>query len=99
MRWPGKIKPETWFNGIMSHQDLLLTLLALAGDPDGSEKLLNGYKVGDKTFKVHIDGFNMLPYLTGEVQQSPRDHYFYGSDDGGIMDPRPVIRTETFPGR
>jgi len=85
MRWPAKIKPGTWFNGIMSHQDMLPTLLALAGDPDVSQKLLNGYKVGDKTFKVHIDGFNMLPYLTGQVKQSPRDYYFYVSDDGGIM--------------
>ena len=85
LRGPGKIKPGTWFNGIMSHQDMLPTLLAIAGDPDVSEKLLNGYKVGDKTFKVHIDGFNMLPYLTGEVKKSPRDYYFYVSDDGGIM--------------
>jgi arylsulfatase A-like enzyme len=85
MRWPGKIKPGTWFNGIMSHQDMLPTLLALAGDPNVSEKLLHGYKVGDKTFKVHIDGFNQLPYLTGAVKQSPRDYYFYVSDDGGIM--------------
>jgi arylsulfatase len=85
MRWPGKIKAGTVLNGIVSHQDMLPTLLAAAGDPDVSEKCLEGYKVGDKTFKVHIDGINMLPYLTGEVKESPRDYFFYVSDDGGIM--------------
>jgi arylsulfatase A-like enzyme len=85
MRWPGKIEAGTVFNGVVSHQDMLPTLLAIAGDPDVSEKLLNGYKVGDKTFRVHIDGFNMVPYLTGESKESPRDYFFYVSDDGGIM--------------
>ena len=73
IRWPGKIKPGTVLNGIVSHQDMLPTLLAIAGDPDINKKLLNGYKVGDKTFKVHIDGFNMVPYLTGQVKESPRN--------------------------
>jgi arylsulfatase A-like enzyme len=85
MRWPGKIKPGTVFNDIVSHQDMLPTLLAAAGDPDVSKKLLTGYKAGDKTFKVHIDGFNMVPYLTGEAKKSPREAFFYVSDDGGIM--------------
>lgn len=84
-RWPGKIKAGSVLNGIMSHQDMLPTLLAAAGDPDIKEKLLKGYKVGNKTFRVHIDGVNMLPYLTGQVKQSPRDNFFYVSDDGGIM--------------
>ena len=53
--------------------------------PDINEKLLDGYTVGDKTFKVHIDGFNMLPYLTGEVKESPRHAVFYISDDGDLM--------------
>jgi arylsulfatase len=64
---------------------MLPTLLAAAGDPDIKDKLLKGYKAGDKTFKVCIDGFNVLPYLTGEVKESPRDYFFYVSDDGGIM--------------
>jgi arylsulfatase len=64
---------------------MLPTLLAAAGDPDISKKLLTGYKVGDKTFKVHIDGINVLPYLTGEVKESPRTNFFYISDDGGVM--------------
>jgi len=85
VRWPGKIKPGTVLNGIVSHQDWLPTLLAAAGDPDISQKLLDGYQIGDKTFKVHIDGLNMLPYLTGEVKESPRENFVYISDDGEIM--------------
>jgi arylsulfatase len=64
---------------------MLPTLLAAAGDPDVSKKLLNGYKIGDKTYKVHIDGINMVPYLTGQVKESPRQAFFYISDDGDIM--------------
>jgi arylsulfatase len=85
IRWPGKIQPGSVLNGIGSHQDMLPTLLAAAGDPDISKKLLNGHQVGSKTFKVHIDGLNLLPYLTGEVQESPRTAFFYVSDDGGVM--------------
>ncbi len=64
---------------------MLPTLLAAAGDPDVSQKLLNGYKAGDKTFRVHIDGINLLPWLTGQTKESPRESFFYVSDDGGIM--------------
>ena len=85
VRWPGKFKAGTVINGIVSHQDWLPTLLAAAGEPGIKEKLLKGQKAGDKTFKVHIDGFNMLPYLTGEVKESPRNSFFYISDDGDIM--------------
>jgi len=85
IRWPGKIQPGTVLNGIVSHQDMLPTLLAIAGDPDVNDKLLKGYKVGDKTFKVHIDGYNMVPYLTGQVEESPRKFFFYMSDDGEVM--------------
>jgi arylsulfatase len=85
IRWPGKIKAGSVLNGIVSHQDMLPTLLAAAGDPDVSKKLLTGYKVGNKTFRVHIDGVNVLPYITGEVKESPRKSFFYVSDDGGVM--------------
>ena len=85
IRWPGKIKPGSVLNGIVSHIDMLPTLLALAGDTDVKEKLLNGYKVGEKTFKVHLDGYNLIPYLTGEVKESPRESVFYFSDDGDVM--------------
>jgi arylsulfatase A-like enzyme len=85
IRWPGKIQPGTVLNGIVSHQDMLPTFLAIAGDPDVNQKLLKGYKVGDKTFNVHIDGLNMVPYLTGQEKESPRKFFFYMSDDGEVM--------------
>ncbi len=85
IRWPGTIKPGTVINGIVSHQDWLPTFLAAAGEPDIKEKLLDGHTIGDKTFKVHIDGFNMGPYLRGDVKDSPRQSFFYISDDGDIM--------------
>ncbi len=85
VRWPGKIEAGLVLNGIVTHQDWLATLLAAAGEPDIKEKLLNGHQAGDKTFKVHIDGFNMLPYLMGDVEESPRLSFFYISDDGDIL--------------
>jgi len=85
LRWPGKIKAGSVLNGVMCHQDMLPTLLAAAGEPDISKKLLTGHKAGSKTFRVHIDGVNLLPYLTGQAKESPRTSFFYVSDDGGIM--------------
>jgi arylsulfatase len=85
VRWPGKFKAGTVLNGIVTHQDWLATFLAAAGERDIKEKLLKGHKIGKKTYKVHIDGFNMLPYLTGEVKESPRNFHFYISDDGEIL--------------
>ena len=85
VRWPGKIKAGSIVNGIVSLQDMLPTLLAAAGEPDVKEKLLNGHQAGDKSFRVHLDGYNMLPYLTGEVAESPRNFFFYISDDGDIL--------------
>jgi arylsulfatase len=85
IRWPGAIPAGSVLNGLVSHQDMLPTLLAAAGDPDIVTKLLEGHQAGDKTFKVHIDGYNMLPYLMGEVKESPRPFFFYISDDGEIM--------------
>jgi arylsulfatase A-like enzyme len=84
-RWPGKIKAGSVLNGIGSHIDMFPTLLAIAGDPNVTEKLVKGYKVGDRTFKVHLDGFNMVPYLTGEAAESPRKALFYFSDDGDVL--------------
>jgi arylsulfatase A-like enzyme len=85
VRWPAKIKAGTVFNDVASHQDWLPTLLAAAGDQDIAAKLLQGHKVGDRTYKVHIDGYNLLPYLTGAAKQSPRNFFFYISDDGDIL--------------
>ncbi len=85
VRWPGTIKRGTVLNGIVTHQEWLPTLLAAAGVPDIKEKLLGGYQAGDRTFKVHLDGFNLLPYLSGQVKDSPRESFFYISDDGEIL--------------
>jgi arylsulfatase A-like enzyme len=85
VRWPGKIKAGTVLNDIVTHQDWLPTLLAVAGEPAIKEKLLDGHKASGKTFKVHIDGYNMLPYLSGEMKESPRNFFFYFSDDGDIL--------------
>jgi arylsulfatase len=85
IRWPGVIKPGTVSNEIFSHQDMLPTLVAAAGEPDIVEKCKKGYKVGDKTFKVHLDGFNLLPHFKGEVKESPRPAFMYWSDEGDLM--------------
>jgi arylsulfatase A-like enzyme len=84
VRWPGKIKAGSVSNEIVSHMDWLPTLLAMAGEPDIKEKLKSGYEAGDKTFKIHLDGYNLLPYLTGQEKKSPRLEYFYFSDDGDL---------------
>ena len=68
-------------NEIVSHLDLLPTILAMAGDTEVKEKLLKGYKVGDMTYKVHLDGYNLVPYLTGQVEKCPRESFFYCNDD------------------
>jgi len=83
--WPGHIKPGTYSNDIISHLDMLPTLLAAAGVPDITEKLLNGYTVGSKTFKVHLDGYNMLPLLTGQTTKDPRESFFYINDDAQLV--------------
>lgn len=84
VRWPGHIPAGVVSNEIVSGQDWLPTLLAAAGEPDIKEKLLKGYKAGRQTFKVHLDGYNLLPYLTGQEDSSPRDEIFYFTDDGDL---------------
>ena len=81
VKWPGKIKPGTVSNDIISHLDWLPTLLAMAGDANVTEKLLKGYQVGDTSYKVHLDGFNLLPYLTGKTDDCPRESFLYCNDD------------------
>ncbi len=85
VRWPGVIEPGTVSNDIVSLHDWLPTFLAAAGEPDIVEKLKKGHQAGDKTFKVHIDGYNLLPYLTGDEEKSPRPGFFYFSDDGDLV--------------
>jgi arylsulfatase len=85
IRWPGVLKPGTISNDMFSHTDMLPTLVAAAGEPNIVDKLKKGYKAGNKTFKVHIDGYNLLPFLKGEVKENPRKGFFYWSDDGELM--------------
>lgn len=85
IRWPGVVEPGSVSNDIVSHMDWLPTFLAAAGDSDVKEKLLDGYEAGDKTFKVHLDGDNLIPYLSGEADKSPRESFFYFSDDGDLL--------------
>jgi arylsulfatase len=88
VRWPGHIAPGSVSNEIVSHMDWLPTILAAAGDPDITKKLLTGYQVDSprkKTFKVHLDGYNMVPMLEGKVKASPRQEFFYFSDDGDLL--------------
>jgi arylsulfatase len=80
-RWPGKIKPGQVSNDIIAHLDMLPTLLAIAGDTQVKDKLLNGYNVGDMTYKVHLDGSDLAPYLSGQASKSPRESFFYINDD------------------
>jgi arylsulfatase A-like enzyme len=83
IRWPGVIKPGTIINNIGAHEDMLETLMAAAGDPHVKEDLLKGKQYGDKTFKVHLDGYNLLPAFKGESQW-PRKEFLYWTDDGSV---------------
>jgi arylsulfatase len=85
IRWPGRIPAGVVSNEIIQHHDWLPTLLAAAGEPDIVDKLKSGHTVGDKVFRVHIDGYNLLPYLTGDVDRSPRQGLIYFSDDGDVL--------------
>ena len=85
VRWPGRIEAGTVSNEIVSHLDWLPTFLAAAGEPEIKEKLLAGHRAGEKTFRVHLDGYDLLPYLTGETGESPRNEFFYFSDDGDLV--------------
>jgi arylsulfatase A-like enzyme len=84
-RWPARIAAGSVSNAVISHMDWLPTLLAAAGEPDVKEKLLESHEAAGKTFKVHLDGFNFLPHLTGEEANGPRVSFFYFSDDGDLI--------------
>jgi arylsulfatase A-like enzyme len=85
IRWPGHIKPGSVSNDIVSGLDWFPTLLAAAGDPDVKDQLLKGYDAEGTTFKVHLDGYNQLPYLTSEQAKSARNGFFYFNDDGQLV--------------
>lgn len=84
VRWPGKIEANSVSNEIISHQDWVPTLMAAVGEADIKQKLMNGHKLGNKSFKVHLDGFNQLPHITGEAAQGARKTLFYFTDDGNL---------------
>ena len=88
IKWPGVIEPGTIHNEIFSHEDMLPTFLAAAGEPDVKEKLMKGHKALNRDYKVHLDGYNMMPYLKGDVEESPRKEFFYWTDDGGLANLR-----------
>jgi arylsulfatase A-like enzyme len=85
IRWPGVIKPGQVINDICAHEDLIPTFAAAAGETDLVNRVKQGYKIGDKTFKVHLDGYNLIPFLRGDVKESPRKEFIYWSDDGDLM--------------
>lgn len=85
MRWPGVIEPGRVINDICSLQDFIPTFAAANGEPDLVEKVKKGYQIGDELFKVHLDGVNLMPFLSGKEEKSPREGFIYWSDDGECM--------------
>jgi arylsulfatase len=84
VRWPGVVKPGTVYNDIISLLDWFPTLCAAAGVPDIKEKMAQGFEAGGKNFKVHLDGYNFLPYFEGKEKAGPRDAIYY-FDQGGNL--------------
>ena len=84
-RWPGKIKSGQVSTEMVAHHDLLPTLVAMAGDANIKDKLLKGHKVGDMTYKVHLDGFNLVPHLTGQADKTGRESFLYVNDDQQLV--------------
>jgi arylsulfatase len=85
MRWPGVIEPGRVINDIGSLQDFIPTFAAANGEPDLVEKVKKGYEIDGKKYKVHLDGYNLVPFLKGEEKESPREGFLYWSDDGDLM--------------
>jgi arylsulfatase A-like enzyme len=85
MRWPGTIQPGTIYNEMFSHYDLIPTFAAAGGDSDLVAKCLRGSQIGNKTFKVHLDGHNLIPFFKGEANESPRKEFLYWNDDGELV--------------
>jgi arylsulfatase len=85
VRWPGRVKPGSISNDVVSGLDWMPTLLAAAGNPIVKEQLLKGVDAAGKKFKVHLDGYDQLPYLTGQQPRSARREFFYFNDDGDLV--------------
>jgi arylsulfatase len=84
VRWPGQIPAGGVLNGIVSHNDWFVTLLASTGEAEIADKLKGGYTLNGIEYKVHLDGFNQLDHLRGVSEVSPRQYFFYASDDGDL---------------
>ena len=85
IRWTGRILPGSISNELISGLDWLPTLMAAVGEPEIKDKLLRGYQAGSKTYKVHLDGYNQLPYLTGQQERGARKEFVYFNDDGDLV--------------
>ena len=85
IRWPGVIKPGSIINDICAHEDFIPTFAAAAGETGLVEKVRAGASLNGKTFKVHLDGENLMPFLKGDAKESPRKEFVYWSDDGDLM--------------
>ena len=85
IRWPAVIKPGTLVNDVCAHEDFIPTFAAAAGETGLIDKILAGHTLNGKSFKVHLDGYNLMPFLKGEVTMSPREEFLYWSDDGDLM--------------
>nr|WP_237065883.1 arylsulfatase [Microbulbifer guangxiensis] len=85
VRWPGKFPAGKTLNGIVSHEDWLPTLAAAAGNPEIKQQLLDGVRLNGRKYRNYIDGFNMLPYFSGQTEESPRREFIYVNDDGQIV--------------
>jgi arylsulfatase A-like enzyme len=92
VRWPGHIKPNSVAKGTFSGLDWFPTLLAVAGDTGVKDRLLAGWQIGPTTYEVHLDGYNQLPYLTGQQDKSARTEFFYFNDDGALV----AVRVENW---
>lgn len=84
VRWPGVIEPVSRINALMSHEDWMPTLLAAAGVPDVVEQLKEGYEAMVKTWRIHADGYNFMPFFKGEAEKSPRETFLYFSSSGTL---------------
>ena len=84
IKWPGVIEPGTIINEIGSHEDMLPTFLAAAGDSNVKDNLLKGVTANKRSYKVHLDGYNLLPYFKGDSKDWPREEFFYWTDDGNV---------------
>jgi arylsulfatase len=85
MRWPGVVTPGTVYNDIFAHEDLLPTFAAAGGDLDVVARCMKTCQSGNKSFKVHLDGHNLMPFFKGEMKESPRKEFLYWSDDGDLL--------------